>query len=211
MTVKRDLYVTELVREIYFQDMNYIQLIDHCLLAVSENLKAFRAKKELKGYELVRELKTSEAEPLIVWIPPPEEIHPFCLSSLPSARSIVDELVNKFSFFYDITHTSDPLSLEDILRARRGEEGADWSFRIAKEDTIIHERWLDDLELPIRQGEQFTHQKLPDAYDEEDWKRIEEVSSILTRSTSDLPAILELSPQMIHHLSILSHRPFWDI
>jgi hypothetical protein len=138
------------------------------------------------------------------WRPPMEDKHsietkedviPFgCL--IDRTTSFLNDLVSFLSYYYYIPcYRTRILSIEEVLRAKDGEEGKDWFFRRYSWDELEMLYGSDD-DVPVGERDnRVAHKALSDVYEESEWafiKEMAEISAGTSKTPLNLQMVLEL-------------------
>ena len=87
-----------------------------------------------------------------------------------SCRKYLDAIALKLSTFYNFPFSTIGPTIGNVLTAKDGEEGDDWSFRRADKNAFF--TGDDGYSYEIRKGQAMTDIKLPDIYTPDEWSRI---------------------------------------
>jgi hypothetical protein len=114
-----------------------------------------------------------------------------------SCRSFLDAVAKELALLYSFTWNHNFPTIGDVLHAKRGGEGDDWSIQVAQKDhtKVDHA----GFETKVKKGTPLTTTGLTDFFTEDEWNKLSKLNKMTNDliHSADLPRLRTGTPYII--------------
>ena len=164
--------VSDIRRFVRWEARFYFRDVDVLDIEVCANWAAFERRESLELDYEVRNIRSTESDPIILWVhevraqlPKPVELYNG-RDFLTATKEYLGEILERFLYFYEFPKresSHSQVTLDDVLNARNGVEGVDWKFARSTRNMRV-QKFAGGPLIAVKKREQLTHRKLPQAY-----------------------------------------------